>query len=484
MRGEFGVENYRVFTIAYSGSGPFPQVTIEGMAITNGAEGSWWAPEAPSRSRTRPCSATRSRRTAPPRASPQGRHRKHRHLVADDRQLHGGHQPSDREHHRARRSRRRRLRHRRRSCHRADRQHRNIDRSEIANNSTTANGNQFAQAQAAVVNSGGSSTVTRSTIRGNDPTANVSQASGTGSSSVSGGGIFHVGALDQLLLDRSTVAGNSATANASGVAATHPRTAAAFTSSPDRHRALHRPGEVIDDRRQLRIRRVRFGCERQHEHLHAVVDVHLREHDHRRAQRGAQLRPGRRRPFISAGYNLDSGDTCLGAGSTGDQENTNPQLGPLGTHGGPSLTMAPAINSPAVDKGTAAGAVVDQRGLQRTFKMNPVDAQDHRHRSVRTGDQRGHGLRPVGLPAVGNHEQHAGRRHLEPNGQRAQLRRAFDRGDEPERLELSDDGCSTASVPDNGTCTAKTAFSPVTPATGPGVRRSPSAPSRPRSWST
>ena len=39
VRGELGTENYRVFDIEEAGSSPFPDVTLEGMTITNGAGG-------------------------------------------------------------------------------------------------------------------------------------------------------------------------------------------------------------------------------------------------------------------------------------------------------------------------------------------------------------------------------------------------------------------------------------------------------------
>ncbi len=46
----------------------------------------------------------------------------------------------------------------------------------------------------------------------------------------------------------------------------------------------------------------------------------------------------------------------------------DPLLAPLGDHGGPTETMPPASNSPAIDRGSAFGHTVDQRGSAR-----PVD---------------------------------------------------------------------------------------------------------------
>ena len=56
--------------------------------------------------------------------------------------------------------------------------------------------------------------------------------------------------------------------------------------------------------------------------------------------------------ITSAGYNLDSGNSCLLTG-TGDQINTDPLLGVLLDNGGPTSTHALALLSPAVDAGEA-----------------------------------------------------------------------------------------------------------------------------------
>ena len=64
----------------------------------------------------------------------------------------------------------------------------------------------------------------------------------------------------------------------------------------------------------------------------------------------------------SAGFNLDSANTCLFGQST-DLHNTNPLLGPLQNNGGPTLTMALLTGSPAIDKGANPLALAfDQRG--------------------------------------------------------------------------------------------------------------------------
>jgi large repetitive protein len=71
----------------------------------------------------------------------------------------------------------------------------------------------------------------------------------------------------------------------------------------------------------------------------------------------------------SGGNNLDSNGSCAFAGS-GDQNNVDPQLGPLADNGGPTRTHVPATGSPVLDKGAAAGCpATDQRGEAR-----PTDA--------------------------------------------------------------------------------------------------------------
>lgn len=69
--------------------------------------------------------------------------------------------------------------------------------------------------------------------------------------------------------------------------------------------------------------------------------------------------------LISAGYNLDSGNSC-GLTGTGDLVNTNPLLAPLQDNGGPTWTHALLVGSPAIDSGdNASCAATDQRGAPR-----------------------------------------------------------------------------------------------------------------------
>ncbi len=80
------------------------------------------------------------------------------------------------------------------------------------------------------------------------------------------------------------------------------------------------------------------------------------------------------RNLVRSSSVLDGG-TITGTALTGD-----PLLGPLGNNGGPTPTMAPAQNSPAIDAGSAIGLTRDQRGLARPSDFlnlpNAADGSD------------------------------------------------------------------------------------------------------------
>ena len=67
--------------------------------------------------------------------------------------------------------------------------------------------------------------------------------------------------------------------------------------------------------------------------------------------------------LVSEGYNLESGTSCDCTEAT-DLQNTNPLLGPLANNGGPTLTHALLLGSPAIDAGSC-DAATDQRGVSR-----------------------------------------------------------------------------------------------------------------------
>ncbi len=66
---------------------------------------------------------------------------------------------------------------------------------------------------------------------------------------------------------------------------------------------------------------------------------------------------------VSAGHNLVSDSSC-GFTATGDQQNTDPLLGPLANNGGPTFTHALLTGSPAIDAGDTP-LTTDQRGEPR-----------------------------------------------------------------------------------------------------------------------
>ncbi len=71
--------------------------------------------------------------------------------------------------------------------------------------------------------------------------------------------------------------------------------------------------------------------------------------------------------LTSLGHNLSDDSTCSFT-QTGDQQNTDPRLGPLADNGGHTWTRALLAGSPAIDAGTNNGCpVIDQRGYARPF---------------------------------------------------------------------------------------------------------------------
>jgi hypothetical protein len=89
----------------------------------------------------------------------------------------------------------------------------------------------------------------------------------------------------------------------------------------------------------------------------------------------------------SLGYNLSTDQSCQFTESS-DLENTNPYLPPLQLHTG-TYVHVPALNSPALDSGSAGNLTTDQRGLPRPVDLaglpNTNDGADrgaYEHQSV------------------------------------------------------------------------------------------------------
>ena len=83
--------------------------------------------------------------------------------------------------------------------------------------------------------------------------------------------------------------------------------------------------------------------------------------------------------IISNGYNLSNDNTC-NFSNTGDLNNTDPKLGTLGNHGGPTQTIPLLSRSPAIDAGNPNGCTdgnghllkTDQRGKPRPDKHSGI----------------------------------------------------------------------------------------------------------------
>jgi CSLREA domain-containing protein len=75
--------------------------------------------------------------------------------------------------------------------------------------------------------------------------------------------------------------------------------------------------------------------------------------------------------FTSLGHNLSSDATCAALTAPGDQNSVNPQLGPLANNGGPTLTHAIPVTSPAINAGSNASCpATDQRGVPRDARCD------------------------------------------------------------------------------------------------------------------
>jgi hypothetical protein len=68
--------------------------------------------------------------------------------------------------------------------------------------------------------------------------------------------------------------------------------------------------------------------------------------------------------ITSNGFNIATDGTCSLTQIT-DKANTDPQLGPLGNHGGATWSALPNPGSPALDAGACGSVAADQRGVGR-----------------------------------------------------------------------------------------------------------------------
>jgi hypothetical protein len=210
---------------------------------------------------------------------------------------------------------------------------------------STVSGNQ-SRTNAGGVRVQGTATIQKSTINGNMALGGF--AGGIGITSVFEGG------AGSLTLENSTVTDNSATINAGGVGGFGNvdivSSTIASNSAPT--------GANLTSSGAMSVRNSILA--------YPVTPVGAATPANNCSTSGGTL--------TSLGHNIDDGATpgsCTFTAS-GDQVGVDPKLGALVDNGGPTLTRAPADDSPAVNHGTAAGLVAeangrvtDQRGVIR-----------------------------------------------------------------------------------------------------------------------
>jgi hypothetical protein len=487
VRGELGTENYRIFVITTPSSGPFPTVTLTGMKVTNGAGGildntggSLTLNDVTVSSNT-----VTSTDVAQSNVSGAGIANTAGAPVTINSSTVSGNTetatttgpgfPIDSVFAIASGA----------AIQMSQGGALDISTSTISNNTGTAHGNQTATAQGAITNDGGPITITRSTISGNATTATVSEAAeaGSGIAAAYGGGILIAGGDSTLALDGSTVSGNTATGTAtqggSGSAfgggmyleetfaspldgsATGSTIAGNAVSNAGGSGSGSLGGANVDLNTFATFGSTPFSSQ------NTIIAGGIGAANC--GQEGDV-------PFTSLGYNIDTGTSCLGTPTTGDQtgvSSANLALGPLQNNGGPTETMAPGLGSFAVDQGTDSGigAVTDQRGsvFHRTFDMNPVNADDGTdvgsvEQSVKaTPANNDFGSLQWGTTSLtpqlflmNNYTGNALPAGTVVGGANA--------GD----FQTSTDGCTNTSIPNNTFCTLDVAFHPVS--AGNGVR--------------
>jgi hypothetical protein len=182
--------------------------------------------------------------------------------------------------------------------------------------------------------------------------------------------------------------------------------------------------------------------------------------------------------LTSQGYNLvgisDSAG-CTWTPAAGDQLGTsatpiNPLLGPLQDNGGLTSTMAPTVNSPAVDKGTAAGLLNDQRSFARTFDMNPASATGGDGTDIGAFEQQ-IAVNPATTMPFGSQQWGT---TSSPDTAFLRNRTGNDftsgssalGGTNPGDFQLGGDSCSNATLGNNSICGVNVAFAPISAGNG------------------
>jgi CSLREA domain-containing protein len=481
IRGELGAEDYPVIPIQDEGSAPFPTVTLEGMKVTNGSGGilagggtlsltlndvtvsgnSVASPDAPQSS----ASGAGVENTAGATVNVNSSTISGNSVTATTTdagpccgvftQAFGA------------------------AIHMQQGGNLTIDQSTISGNTANANGNQTAETSGAIFNEG-QTTIDSSTISGNTATATVSEAGGDGIAFANGGAITEQGnGTPGLSLSRVTISGNTAAtvtneAGGSGFAVgggilVNQTFAGSLngsvTGSTIAGNTVSETGPGSGD---LRGANVDFNS-------NAGAQFTSKSTIFANGTGAANCAQTSDGTFASQGYNLDTGTSCLGTPTTGDQSSVSSAqlaLGSLQNNGGPTLTMAPGLTSFAVDKGTRVGigGVADQRGFNRNFDMNPTSGPPP------DGDGTAVGAVEQSVDAIPSPNDFGSLRWGTTSG--TQLFLMHNRtgnalpagtvlgGANAGDFQRSSDGCTNTSITNNTFCTMDVAFHPVSPGNG------------------
>lgn len=181
----------------------------------------------------------------------------------------------------------------------------------------------------------------------------------TGNTATSGGGIFSGG---NLVMNDSTISGNTATAGG-GIYQGHGYATIVGSTIAENHAASSNCITLCTGGG------INFG---------SIPNVRSDLRDTIVAENTATGGPD---VFVPQGLAVTSklptasfsliGDTSASRLTTDGTDITgrDPQLGPLGHHGGPTETMLPADTSPVIDAGSAFGLISDQRGIGRPIDL-------------------------------------------------------------------------------------------------------------------
>ncbi|HXM20062.1 MAG TPA: right-handed parallel beta-helix repeat-containing protein [Terriglobales bacterium] len=204
-------------------------------------------------------------------------------------------------------------------------------------NNSTMSGNRAAGLQFARgggIYNGGTLTINNSTVSGN---------TAGGTTTADGGGIYNVG-TGTLTINNSTVSGNTADARTADGGGIYNGDGGTLTinnstvSGNTAHGEYYRYGGGILNHGTATLQ-------------NSIVANSL----------GGNCAG----TMTSNGYNLSSDGYCNFSG-TGDLNNTDPKLGQLGHHGGPTQTIPLLTGSPAIDAGNPSGCTDGQGHLLKT----------------------------------------------------------------------------------------------------------------------